>query len=44
MIAALILAAGASQRMGEAKALLRIGGTSLFDRVVATAQAAGAKD
>lgn len=41
MFAALILAAGASQRMGQAKALLHVGGTSLFDRVVNTARAAG---
>jgi molybdenum cofactor cytidylyltransferase len=43
MIAALILSAGASQRMGQAKALLRIGGASLFERVVDTARAAGAQ-
>lgn len=42
MIAALILAAGAAQRMGQSKALLRVGGSSLFGRVVDTARAAGA--
>lgn len=43
MIAALILAAGASQRMGHAKALLHVGGASLLTRVVDTARAAGAE-
>lgn len=43
MIAAILLTAGASQRMGEfgPKALLRIGGTTLFERVAETAKQAG---
>jgi len=43
VIAAVILAAGASQRMGQPKALLRIGGDTLLGRVVHTAQRAGAQ-
>lgn len=42
MIAALILAAGASERMGSPKALLRIGGATLLERIAQTATAAGA--
>lgn len=42
MIAALILAAGASQRMGgQPKALLSVAGTTLLERVTATARQAG---
>lgn len=41
MIGAVILAAGASQRMGQPKALLRIFDETLLDRVIRTAEAAG---
>jgi molybdenum cofactor cytidylyltransferase len=40
-VAAVILAAGGSQRMGRAKQLLRVGGRSLVKRAVAAAVAAG---
>ena len=42
VIAALILAAGASQRMGQPKALLSVGGAALLERVARTARQAGA--
>jgi molybdenum cofactor cytidylyltransferase len=40
-VAAVILAAGASRRMGENKLLLRVGGQSLLRRTVLTAAMAG---
>ena len=41
MTAAVVLAAGASSRLGEPKQLLQVGGRTLLDRAVATAFAAG---
>ena len=40
-IAAVILAAGASSRLGEAKQLVRLHGETLLDRAIACAHAAG---
>jgi CTP:molybdopterin cytidylyltransferase MocA len=42
MIAAVILAAGASSRMGEVKALLQVDGETLLDRIARLVRAAGA--
>jgi CTP:molybdopterin cytidylyltransferase MocA len=41
MIAAVVLAAGASTRLGEAKQLLMLGGETLLERAVRTAREAG---
>lgn len=43
MLAAVILAAGGSSRMGQPKQLLKFRGTSLLRRAIDTAQAAGAE-
>jgi molybdenum cofactor cytidylyltransferase len=43
LLAAVILAAGGSSRMGQPKQLLRFRGTSLLRRAIDTAQAAGAE-
>lgn len=44
MIAALVLAAGSSRRMGRPKLLLELGGVPLIRRAVEQAQAAGVED
>lgn len=41
MIAAVVLAAGASTRLGEPKQLVRLGGETLLERAVRTAREAG---
>ena len=41
MIAAVVLAAGGSRRLGEPKQLVKIGGETLLERAVGTARAAG---
>lgn len=43
MIGAVLLAAGASRRMGQPKALLQLGGQTLLARVTRTAEQAGAQ-
>jgi len=43
-IGAVILAAGMSSRMGEIKQLLRLGGRTLLDQVIANVRASGVRD
>ena len=44
MIPALVLAAGKSTRMGQTKALLRLGADTFLSRIVRTFRAAGVED